>query len=174
MLTVTWTPDRAALAHGAAQALGDLDRVLAAGAGQDDEDLLAADPVDRVAGPQRRPHRVGDFLQDGVAGGVAEPVVDPLEVVEVAEQHRVREALAGVAGPAVELAQALLQGVAVEEAGQRVEGRAAAVGAVGLDQGAGEDHGAEDQRHRGDQGLAVLKRGGRVGRRRRWRGRAGG
>ena len=126
--------DRAALADLAAQALGDLDRVLAAGAGQDHEDLLAADPVDRVAGPQRRPHRVGDVLQDGVAGGVAELVVDPLEVVEVAEQQRVREALLGVAGLAVELAEALLERVAVEEAGQRVERGAAAVGAVGLDQ----------------------------------------
>ena len=93
MLIVTAHPDRAALAHLPPQPLGDLDRVGAGGAGQDDEDLLAADPVDRVAGAQRGPHRVGDVLQDGVAGGVAELVVDPLEVVEVAEQQRVREAL---------------------------------------------------------------------------------
>ena len=127
------------------QALGDLQRVLVAGAGEDHQDLLAADPVDRVARPQGRPHRVGDVLQDRVAGGVAELVVDPLEVVEVAEEEGVGEALAGIAGLAVELGQPLLERVAVEEAGERVEGRAAAVGAVGLDQGAGEDHGAEDQ-----------------------------
>ncbi len=126
--------DRAALADLAAQPLGDLERVVAAGAGQDHEDLLAADPVDRVARPQRRPHRVGDVLQDGVAGGVAELVVDPLEVVEVAEQQRVRESPVEVAGLPVQLTETLLEGVAVEEAGQRVEGRAAAVGAVGLDQ----------------------------------------
>ena len=40
---------------------------------QDDEDLLAADPVDRVAGPQLGAHRVSDLLQHRVAGGVAEP-----------------------------------------------------------------------------------------------------
>ena len=119
MLSETVTPDRAPLAHRDPQPLGDLQRVLVAGAGQHHEDLLAADPVDRVAGPQGRPHRVGDVLQDGVAGGVAELVVDPLEVVEVAEQEGVGEALARVAGLAVELGEALLQRVAVEEAGER-------------------------------------------------------
>ena len=146
MLSETGTPTGTALADRPPQPLGDLHRVLAAGAGQDHEDLLAADPVDRVAGLQRRPHRVGDVLQDRVAGGVPELVVDALEVVEVAEQEGVREALAGVAGLAVELGEPLLERVAVEEAGQRVEGGAAAMGAVGLDQGAGEDHGADDQR----------------------------
>ena len=85
--------DRAPLAHRDPQPLGDLERVLVAGAGQHHQDLLAADPVDRVARPQGRPHRVGDVLEDRVAGGVAELVVDPLEVVEVAEQEGVREAL---------------------------------------------------------------------------------
>ena len=157
-------PDRAALAHRDAQALGDLGRLLAAGAGQDDEDLLAADAVDRVAGAQRRAHHVGDVLEDGVAGGVSELVVDPLEVVEVAEQQRVREALLLVGGLPVELGEALLERVAVEEAGERVERRAAPVGAVGLDQGAGEDHRAEDQRHG--------RRSASGGARRRERGRA--
>ena len=156
MLTVTAHADRAALAHRVPQLLGDLERVLVAGAGQDHQDLLAADPVDRVARPQGRPHRVGDVLQDRVAGGVAEPVVDGLEVVEVAEQEGVGEALARVAGLSLELGEALLQRVAVEEAGERVERRAAAVGAVGLDQGAGEDHGADDQRGDRDQRLLLV------------------
>ena len=80
-------PDRSPLADGNPQALGNFDSVLVARPGQHHQDLLAADPVDRVAGAQGRPHRVGNVLQDRVAGGVAELVVDPLEVVEVAEQE---------------------------------------------------------------------------------------
>ena len=64
--------DRAALAHRHAQRSAISTASFSAGAGQDDEDLLAADAVDRVAGAQRGAHRVGDLLQDGVAGGVAE------------------------------------------------------------------------------------------------------
>ncbi len=94
---------------------------------------------------------------------MAELVVDPLEVVEIAEQQRVREALLEAAGLPVQLGQALLERVAVEEAGQRVEGRATPVGAIGLDQRPGEDHGAGDQRRGGDQGLAVFERGARIG-----------
>ena len=55
-----------------------------------------------------------------LAGGVAEPVVDPLEVVEVAEQQGVRGALRDPARLAVELAEPLLERAAVEEAGQGV------------------------------------------------------
>ncbi len=90
-----------------------------------------------------------------------ELVVDPLEVVEVAEQQRVREALLLAGRLAVELGEALLERVAVEEAGERVERRAAPVGAVGLDQGAGEDHRAEDQGDGRDQLLVVRGGGGR-------------
>ena len=93
MLIVTVDAGGTALPHRPPQSLADHDRVGFRRPRQDDEDLLAADPVDRVAGAQDGAHRVGDVLQDGVAGGVPEPVVDPLEVVEVAEQQRVREAL---------------------------------------------------------------------------------
>ena len=128
----------------AAQALGDLRRVglLGARAGR------PGSPRRRPGRSSRRPaagaHRVGDLLQDRVAGRVTEAVVDPLEVVEVAEQQRVGEVL--FLGGAVELGQALLERVAVKEAGQGVDGRAAAVGAVGLNQRTREDHRAEDQR----------------------------
>ena len=158
MLIVTSTPtgrrSRTALRRRSAI----VDRVLFAGAGQDDEDLLAADPVDRVAGTEHGAHRVGDVLEDRVAGRVAELVVDALEVVEIAEQQGMRLPLCLAARLAVELGEALLQRVAVEEAGQRVEGRAAPVGAVGLDQGAGEDHGAEDQGDGGDQTSGCARR----------------
>ena len=94
MLTVTGTPTgrRSRTATRSRSAISSASSWPAPG--RIDEDLLAADPVDRVAGAQRRPHRVGDVLEDGVAGGVAELVVDPLEVVEVAEQQGVGEALA--------------------------------------------------------------------------------
>ena len=64
---------------------------------------------------------------------------------------------------AVELGEAQLERVAVEEAGQRVDRRAAPVGAIGLDQRAGEGDGAEDQGDRGDHALAVAG-GGAAGR----------
>ena len=91
MLIVTSTPTGRRSRTACRRRSAISDRVLSVGPGQDDEDLLAADPVDRVAGAQRGAHRVGDVLQDGVAGGVAELVVDALEVVEVAEQQGVRE-----------------------------------------------------------------------------------
>ncbi len=87
MLIATPHPDRPARANLAPQPLGDLQRVLAVGARQHDEDLLAADSVDRVAGAQRRLHHVGNVLEDGVPRGVTELIVDPLEMVEVAEQQ---------------------------------------------------------------------------------------
>ena len=155
MLTVTFTPAGPQLADREPQALGDVDGVRLRGAGQDDEDLLAADPVDRVAGTQVGAHRLGDLLQDRVAGGMAEPVVDALEVVEVAEQQGVGDARLA-AGVAVEFGQALLQRVAVEEAGERIDGRAVPMGAVGLDQRAGEDHRADHERQGGDDRLVML------------------
>src|SRR5260221_3069377 len=50
--------DRAAPAHLAAQPLGDLDRVLSSGTGQDHQDSLAPDPFYRPPAGQSRPNRV--------------------------------------------------------------------------------------------------------------------
>ena len=49
-------------------------------------ELIAPDSGGKVAGPQRRLDSVADGRQELVAGGVAERVVDDLEVVEIEEQ----------------------------------------------------------------------------------------
>ena len=51
-------------------------------------ELVAAEAGDRVARADRGAQPVGDGDEQPVAGGVAEAVVDHLEVVEVEEQHR--------------------------------------------------------------------------------------
>ena len=63
-------------------------------AGEQHDELLAADAVDEVERPQRLSHRVGDVLEHGVAGRVAVLVVDPLEVVEVGHEQPERRVLA--------------------------------------------------------------------------------
>ena len=60
----------------------------------------------------------GDRHEQAVAGGVAEAVVDGLEVVEVDEQHRQRPAEA--AACAQRVLDAVEEQGAVGEAGQRV------------------------------------------------------
>ena len=52
------------------------------------DELVAAEAGDRVLRPERRPQAVGHLHEQLVADLVAEAVVDVLEVVEVAEQHR--------------------------------------------------------------------------------------
>ncbi len=82
-------------------------------------ELVAAQPVDGPAcslllGAQSR----GDRCERLVAPGVTERVVQLLEVVEIAEEHRhVAPALAGLPGTELE---PLLEGAAVADAGERV------------------------------------------------------
>lgn len=57
----------------------------------DEEELVAAEAPDRVAGTQRPLEARGHLLEQPVTGGVAEAVVDHLEVVQVDEQHRERD-----------------------------------------------------------------------------------
>ena len=67
---------------------------------------------------QRGPQARGDGLQQPVAPGVAEGVVDGLEVVEVQEQHRERPA---VVAPATErVLHAIAEQRPVREVGDRV------------------------------------------------------
>ena len=69
------------------QALGDApgDRHLR-GIPQEDGELVAADPGGEVARAQGRLDALADGREQLVAGGVAEGVVDDLEVVEIEEQ----------------------------------------------------------------------------------------
>ena len=85
---------------------------------EEDRELVAADPGGQVAGPQRRLDALADGRQERVAGGVAEGVVDDLEVVEVEEQHD-RDQPGGV-GRLESLGHALGEERPVGEPGQRV------------------------------------------------------
>jgi hypothetical protein len=59
-----------------------------AGPGQHDQELLAAPAAGQVAGPGDLAQPGRHHPQDLVAGGVAAGVIDLLEPVDVAEQHR--------------------------------------------------------------------------------------
>ena len=115
-----------------AQLLGQDRAFLDAGLGQDQHEFLAAVPADQVAGPQVRRDRLGDAAQDDVAGGVAVGVVDGLEVVDIDERDRQR---ALVARRALDFGEQVgEQGLAVDDAGQAVDGGAV----VGVGEGGGD------------------------------------
>ena len=75
-----------------AGAVGGLGRDLAGDAGQHEHELLAAEPADSVAGPDDRAELGGGGGERLVALGVAERVVDALEVVEVDDGDAERRA----------------------------------------------------------------------------------
>ena len=87
--------------------------------GQDDRELVAAD----AAGDVGRAHDVADALgrlgQHGVAGEVADAVVDRLEVVEVEDEQREPPVVALRAGDLAR--ERLVEVAAVVQAGERVE-----------------------------------------------------
>ncbi len=70
--------------------------VCRAGAGQHDQELVAADPGDLVARAHGGAQPVGHLLENGVAGGMAERVVDVLESIEI-DRHQ-RQRLVGLGG----------------------------------------------------------------------------
>ena len=73
--------------NGGGDPVGDRDRLLFVGEAVDqDAELVAAEAGDDVAGPQVGAQARRDGSQQGVAGVVAEAVVDQLEVVEVEEE----------------------------------------------------------------------------------------
>lgn len=96
-------------AHGIVDACGTFD--------QDDE-LIAAEAGDGVLVAQDAAQAAGNITQDGVAGPVAELVVDRFEVVEVDEQDGETAVLALAAFEAV--LGAGIEQQAVRQPGQRV------------------------------------------------------
>ena len=88
---------------------------------QEHGELVTAEPRDRVDGAHAADQSSGDDLEQLVPLGVAEPVVDALEAVQVEEQHRQR----GAAAPGA--VHGLLDPVEEEgPVGQRRSGRRAA------------------------------------------------
>ena len=105
--------------QGVHHALGDLDRLhLVLGLVQQDRELVAAEAGGRVDGPHRVLQAASDLPEHDVAGGVAEAVVDVLEVVDVHEQDRHRQVVAALAGERV--ADAVAEQGAVGQAGEDV------------------------------------------------------
>ena len=55
---------------------------------ENDDELVAAEPHDRVGRPDAIDHAFGDGFQQLVARVVPQAVVDEFEIVEIDEQHR--------------------------------------------------------------------------------------
>ena len=93
----------------------DLLAVALVGVLEQDGELVAAEPRGEVVRAHAAADALGRGHQHGVAGGVPGMVVDPLEVVEVEEQHG-----ADPAGPGERLVHAAHEQRAVGEVGERV------------------------------------------------------
>ena len=65
-----------------------LDVAAFGGVFEDHDEFVAAEPRHDVACAQALAQPAGDFHQQGVAGFMAERIVDDLEAVEIDEQHR--------------------------------------------------------------------------------------
>jgi len=74
----------------AADPFGDRHRGVAVQAGQQQRELLAAQPREQVGSAHTRPRGVREINQRAVAGGVTEGVVQSFEVVEIHHQQRRR------------------------------------------------------------------------------------
>ncbi len=110
-----------AFGDGAADPLGDLERLLGRGLRQEDRELLAAEARRDVVVAKLGPEDLRDPLQDRVPRQVAVVVVDVPEQVEVGHDQRERplEALR----PAELLLQRQREMTRVEEAGLRIDTR---------------------------------------------------
>ena len=115
------------------EAVGDLERPLhrvhdpfghaagtleVGGRRQQDRELVAAEPRDRVAVADAVVETPGEMDQEQVAEMVAERVVDLLEAIEVEQQQRQRFAVAG--RRAQRLGQAVVEQHAIGQAGQGI------------------------------------------------------
>src|SRR5207302_861692 len=85
---------------------------------EDDAELLAAEPADDVGAAYRAAKRGREAAEHLVARPVAVDVVDALEVVDV--EHQDGDRVVRAARSLELLAQAVVEGAAVVEAGQRV------------------------------------------------------
>ena len=103
------------------QALGSCRQVLERVEAQDDEELLAAEAIDRVLGANGVLDRGDDGLEGRVAGEMAELVVDALEVIEIEHDESVAVMESVHAGPG--RAEVLAQSKAVAGTGQRIHPR---------------------------------------------------
>ncbi len=94
------------------------DRLAVAHIVQEDDELVAALPADRVRFAHAAFEAFDDFLEQGVADRVAERIVDRLEAVEV-EEHQ-RHATLHAVRMRLRLGDAVAEQQAIGQAGQRV------------------------------------------------------
>ena len=85
---------------------------------QQQRELVAAESGDGVATAHTRPQSLGDDHQDLVADGVAEAVVDRLEVVEIDEEQG--DSVVRALGPLNPLFHAIAKEHAIGQIGQRI------------------------------------------------------
>ena len=102
-----------------ADALGHAVSARHRGVREDDRELLAAVAARDVAGTERVREEVADALEDEVAEGMAEVVVELLEVIEVDHDERDRAPAARAAGDL--RGETLVEVGAVAEPGERVD-----------------------------------------------------
>ena len=86
--------------------------------GQDDPELVTAQPCQDVGLADPAPKRRGDRLEQVVAGFVAEPVVDVFEMIQIDQQDGPAAAIAGRRLGL--LGQRLLEAPAVEQCRQKI------------------------------------------------------
>ncbi|HTW42912.1 MAG TPA: hypothetical protein VMD79_11410 [Solirubrobacteraceae bacterium] len=131
------------VAHGAAQTLGEHERLILAGVGEDQRELLTADARSGVDLALVRAEHARDAPQGGVADLGAGAVVDFLEMVQVADEHR---QLAAAAPGAFELeVEQLAKAPPVGQSRQRI-------GAGGVVEACDQQLGAGAHRHDQDRG----------------------
>ncbi len=158
-------------------------RLAGGAAGEDDGELVAAEPGQGVAGAAAPAQDVGHFSDQLVAGGVTVGVVDLLEVIEVEHQDGAGGALAP--RPRHRDLQVFVEAAAVLQAGQRVlaclalQLLHALLAAPDEDQGAeqGSDRDADPGQHQRQADVGALRvaddqRPGAVGDLQRCAGRA--
>ena len=106
------------LQGGRQQATSDDPGALGVGVRQEDRELVATDPEGTIDPAQARDGEAAEVGQGPVAGGVALLVVDRLELVDVQQDERDRDAVAvGLGDLTVEL---LLERTVVAETGERI------------------------------------------------------
>ena len=117
-LTRSGTSRIAGLGERHARCLGKQPRLRQVAGGQQHDELFAAETAgDAVAGG-RLAQQFGEGDDDPVADGMAEAVIDGLEVVEVGDDQGGRQLV--LCPPRQRLACSPLEAAAVEQAGQRI------------------------------------------------------
>ena len=125
------------LHHGTSDAFADLDGLLARRPPQEHRELLATVAGRRVLGAHGPADGVRHGPQHAVTGGVAEAIVEDLEVVDV--DHEDAQAVVGATARPLHV-QGFVEVAAVGQAGQRVDLGATLGGLEGIGAGEGRGH----------------------------------